>query len=180
MCSGKTHTTFNISTGFVVAVSLTIFAYMEVKMAILLFLSCALASLFLSPDLDLPNSKSQMAWGWFRWIWWPYHKAFNHRGVSHMVIVGTLTRVLYLAVSAFLILYLLEVIGNLWIRPSFGVLLKSLKISLIESGVAIVKVGRYYIKELLIILIGFVLADALHILSDTFCSLIAKKKPKKA
>jgi len=52
--------------------------------------------LFLSPDLDLPQSRAFRRWGIFRWLWTPYTRLFRHRGLSHRLFLGPLSRVLYL------------------------------------------------------------------------------------
>ena len=57
-----------------------------------------------SPDMDLARSDPMRNWGALRWIWRPYAMVFKHRGISHMPIVGTLTRVLYLLVVAYVLL----------------------------------------------------------------------------
>ena len=54
------------------------------------------SSLFLSPDLDLWESKAVRRWGIGRVLWYPYSKLFHHRGVSHHLILGPLTRIIYL------------------------------------------------------------------------------------
>lgn len=57
-----------------------------------------MASLFLSPDLDLARSDASRRWRRARFLWRPYAALFRHRGISHSPIFGPLTRVLYLAV----------------------------------------------------------------------------------
>jgi uncharacterized metal-binding protein len=57
----------------------------------------AFGMFFLSPDLDLTRSRPTRRWGWLSFLWWPYAKIFRHRGVSHHVIWGPLTRLGYLA-----------------------------------------------------------------------------------
>ena len=37
-------------------------------------------------------------------IWWPYARVFRHRGVSHMPLVGTFTRIAYLGCVAYAII----------------------------------------------------------------------------
>ena len=61
------------------------------------------SSLLLSPDLDLRYNRSRRRWGLLGFIWIPYTKVFKHRGVSHSVLLGTLTRLGYLGVLALLI-----------------------------------------------------------------------------
>jgi uncharacterized metal-binding protein len=66
-----------------------------------------LTGLLISPDLDVDSGCIHhaiirqtfgevigLAWELY---WWPYAKAFKHRGVSHWFIIGTLTRLIYLA-----------------------------------------------------------------------------------
>ncbi len=58
----------------------------------------AFGMLFLSPDLDLSRSRPTRRWGPLSFLWWPYAKVFRHRGISHHVVWGPLTRLGYLAV----------------------------------------------------------------------------------
>jgi uncharacterized metal-binding protein len=59
----------------------------------------AFSMLFLSPDLDLARSGPMRRWGRLAFLWWPYAKLFRHRGVSHHVLWGSLTRLVYLPPS---------------------------------------------------------------------------------
>lgn len=61
------------------------------------------SSLLLSPDLDLRYNRSRRRWGPLGFLWIPYTKIFKHRGVSHSLLLGTLTRLGYLSVLALLI-----------------------------------------------------------------------------
>jgi len=61
------------------------------------FLLCyVFSSLFLSPDLDLWGSRATRRWGIGRVLWYPYSKLFRHRSVSHNLLLGPLTRIVYL------------------------------------------------------------------------------------
>lgn len=67
------------------------------------------ASLLLSPDVDLVDSVPARRWGALRVLWLPYARIFRHRGLSHSLLLGPVTRVLYLgllAFSAWIALYL--------------------------------------------------------------------------
>ena len=57
-------------------------------------------SLFLSPDLDLPHSDVTRRWLFLRYLWYPYSRIFRHRGLSHSLLFGPLTRLLYLGAWA--------------------------------------------------------------------------------
>ncbi len=61
------------------------------------------SSLLLSPDLDLRHNRSRRRWGLLGFIWIPYTKVFKHRGVSHSLLFGTVTRLGYLGVLSLLI-----------------------------------------------------------------------------
>ncbi len=66
------------------------------------FAAYLFSSLFLSPDLDLWESRATKRWGIGRVLWYPYSKLFRHRRISHHLILGPLTRIVYL--GAFVVL----------------------------------------------------------------------------
>lgn len=74
------------------------------------------SSLLLSPDLDLRHNRSRRRWGLLGFIWIPYTKIFKHRGVSHSLLFGTLTRLGYLGLLAALIAFGLSYL-NVWAIP---------------------------------------------------------------
>jgi uncharacterized metal-binding protein len=74
------------------------------------------SSLMLSPDLDLRHNRSRRRWGPLGFLWLPYTKIFKHRGVSHSLIFGTLTRLGYLGLIALLIALGLSYF-NVWAIP---------------------------------------------------------------
>lgn len=67
--------------------------------------------LLLSPDLDLKRSSHSRRWGVLRFIWWPYHWIFRHRGMSHNFLVGTASRLVYLTL---VILVMAMLFSHLW------------------------------------------------------------------
>lgn len=56
------------------------------------------SSLLLSPDLDLHKNLARRRWGPLGFIWAPYSKFFKHRGISHSLVLGPLTRLVYLGI----------------------------------------------------------------------------------
>ncbi len=74
------------------------------------------SSLLLSPDLDLRQNQSRRRWGVLGFLWIPYTKIFKHRGVSHSLLLGTLTRLGYLGLIALLIALGLSYF-NVWAIP---------------------------------------------------------------
>ena len=63
------------------------------------------SSLFLSPDLDLAQSRASRRWGIGRIVWFPYAAMCRHRRISHHLILGPLTRILYLGAIVIGLLY---------------------------------------------------------------------------
>jgi len=92
------------------------------------------SSLLLSPDLDLKANGARKRWGPLGFIWGPYARAFRHRGASHGLVVGPLTRLAYLAVVFGTVAVALSYIGLTvptaapgWITPrAIGVLIGGL------------------------------------------------------
>lgn len=56
-----------------------------------------LGSLFLSPDIDLPQSDISQRWRRIKFFWVPYQALVPHRSpLSHSVLLGTAIRMAYL------------------------------------------------------------------------------------
>jgi len=77
---------------------------------VLLFTLAYLFSLlWLSPDLDLDRgSRSMRRWGILAAIWIPYAKLMRHRGLSHSLVAGFVSRLAYLGVFLLPIILLTE------------------------------------------------------------------------
>lgn len=56
----------------------------------------------LSPDLDTP-SLPFYRWGFLKCIWIPYQQTQPHRGFSHDVVIGTLSRVFYFSIPVLML-----------------------------------------------------------------------------
>jgi uncharacterized metal-binding protein len=63
---------------------------------VLFGLAYLFSSLLLSPDLDLRHNRTRNRWGVLGFVWIPYTWVFKHRGLSHSLILGPLTRLAYL------------------------------------------------------------------------------------
>ena len=114
------------------------------------FIGCFIyATLFMSPDVDLAHQNKLFSLkGLLTLPFRLYALLFSHRGLSHMPIVGTLTRLIYLSVLS-LIIYVL-VYQTI---PSFSTLLE-----LIKSHKALILWGLF----------GAFLADIAHETLDCF------------
>ena len=69
--------------------------------------------LILSPDLDAYRSNAKRRWGALGFIWIPYSKTFKHRSPwTHVPIVGTTGRFIYLNIIALFAIALAVVVNH--------------------------------------------------------------------
>ncbi|MFT5365730.1 MAG: putative metal-binding protein [Candidatus Latescibacterota bacterium] len=102
----------------------------------------------LSPDMDLNTSDPMRNWGVLRLLWRPYAHFFKHRGVSHVPILGTLTRVVYIL----LLVYVIFAVANALFDLGWELSVKNLR------GVDQ--------KAIIWGLCGLCLPDIFHIMAD--------------
>lgn len=106
MASGKTHEAINIAafsvitTGYAVArvngVSLSLSGEVLTGFVVAYLVGTFLAT----PDMDLAEEKRvqpKARWGRLGFLWVPYGRMFEHRGLSHSWLFGPFTRLIYLA-----------------------------------------------------------------------------------
>lgn len=68
----------------------------------LVYLGAGLVStLYLSPDLDLRESRPSRRWGPLSLLWEPYRLLHPHRGASHTYLYGPLSRLLYVGLPLY-------------------------------------------------------------------------------
>ena len=97
MPSGKTHTFFNVA--LLIIITTAIYKMHTFNLNTAIFIGGLMfGTLLLSPDLDLSYSSVTGRWGILRILWFPYSLLFKHRGFSHHIIIGLLSRLLYLAI----------------------------------------------------------------------------------
>jgi len=118
MPSGKTHLRIELSLLPVCVALLFVAQHYQVVTigweGMAIFVGAYLfSSLLLSPDLDLRHNRSRRRWGLLGFLWIPYTKIFKHRGVSHSLLFGTLTRLGYLGLIALVIAWGLSYF-NVW------------------------------------------------------------------
>ena len=106
MAAGKVHA--RASLGLALPVGLLAAEVVGNRAGLAAGLGCA-SGVFLSPDLDLAGRTVSESLLWklhplagfpFQAFWRPYAWIFPHRGVSHTPILGTATRLLYIALFA--------------------------------------------------------------------------------
>lgn len=97
MSSGRTHDRITLWTLPLVVV-LAFRITLDGGLTGVVCLGFLLGGWMFGPDLDI-HSVQYKRWGWLRWIWLPYRGSMRHRSRwSHGPIIGTVVRVLYLAV----------------------------------------------------------------------------------
>jgi uncharacterized metal-binding protein len=63
------------------------------------------SSLMFNGDLDMESSP-YYRWRFLKFIWIPYQKMFHHRSIfTHGLVIGTVIRIIYLAIIPLIILY---------------------------------------------------------------------------
>ncbi|MCB9228858.1 MAG: metal-binding protein [Deltaproteobacteria bacterium] len=173
MASGKVHNRINLS-GTVLVLPLLYFYTSLSEPEILAFGGGAVfGSCFLSPDLDLKQSNSQRAWGGFRWLWYGYHRMFAHRKLSHMIVLGTLSRLLWLGLMAFLSLFSINLLYWLFQQPDLRGILQAQ----VVTG-ELIREGTFWLHSNQPLAAGFfcglIFSDTLHLISDLLFSLARK------
>lgn len=137
--SGKVHEAVNL-----LALPPTLYMLPEPIFKVTFTAGYLVGTFWLTPDLDLATSRPTRRWGVLRLLWLPYTWLFSHRGLSHHPFLGALTRVLYLAALAGLVLWALDRLGYHW----------QFRFPLSHSWLSFFS--------------GLLLADFLHLLLDAF------------
>ena len=156
MASGKTHEIVNL-------VALVPMLYFVPSEYTLYFAGGYVAGTFLlSPDIDLPHSRSSKRWKILRCFWFPYQALFSHRGLSHVPVLGTFTRILYLVFILIFLYFALIGILSFWNRE----VASSLASLDIQALLKDVLSG----EEALYVVLGIICADIMHIVLDWISS----------
>ncbi len=160
MALGRTHDLINLT-------ALPAFLYFIPKEFYLPFCAGYVVGTFLlSPDIDLPGSKPSKRWSVLRCIWLPYQSVSRHRGLSHIPVIGSLLRLLYL-VCAVLFLYftLLGVVSAL--DRGLGYMLSGFNPFELLNEIFRSDVSLYVVA-------GIVAADVVHVLLDLLWSAVRR------
>ncbi len=162
MASGRTHDIINL-------VALPPFLYYLNPSDFIGFTAGYLVgTFFLSPDNDLYHSIPNKRWKFLKFIWKPYVKLFSHRGLSHMPILGIISKLLYIFIITVVFVLILEVIFHF----SFAEGEKFLNSSLQNSDYKEIFLSPFFIS----FFIGLILAELVHITTDIFYSKLKKLK----
>lgn len=183
---GAQHFRVNLVAAVISSVGLIAFQLLSIKDALIFGSSLVFGTVFLSPDLDLLQSRSTSSWGGFRWIWLGYSRLFRHRYLSHVPIVGLGTRLLYLLVALCIAYFLGDLLYS-------GVLLfeaEGASPSILVHGLETAITDLYTLqrsavkfladnsKEVVTVLAAICCADLLHVGCDILASMRRKSSRK--
>ncbi|MCO4793344.1 MAG: DUF2227 family putative metal-binding protein [Bacteriovoracaceae bacterium] len=163
MASGKFHDKVNLGTGAILTGCLLGFER-SVPVVLSFVIGWLFATLIFSPDTDvMPKKRS----GFLQFFLYPYSILFKHRGVSHMILVGTIIRVIYGVIIFGIMLFVLNGMDYVSIGANdfFNFVLsflKNYKYELIEY------------KIFTWLFIGMVGADICHVVFDQVSSFVKK------
>jgi len=124
MPNGKTHDRISIYTTPIVAILIYIITK-DIKTTTILMFAYVFASFVFNGDLDC-HSKPFNRWWIFKMIWIPYQIIFNHRSIfTHGLIIGTVFRLIYLAIIPIIILLITNdiTIILIWVESNINVLI---------------------------------------------------------
>ncbi len=160
MALGRTHDLINLT-------ALPVFFYFLPKELYIPFgAGYLVGTFFLSPDIDLPNSKPTRRWKLLRCLWIPYQSLSRHRGISHMPVIGSLLRLAYLIFIVIFAYFVL--IGVLSVfDKSFSMVLASFNPFEFLNELFRSEESLYFVA-------GIVCADIVHILFDGISSFMKK------
>lgn len=107
----KTHVKFNVIFTFPISIFLLLyFLKPSFKETIFFSSSFLYATLFMSPDVDLAHKNSLFSLkGILTMPFRIYSLLFKHRGISHMPIVGSFTRIFFLSIFIIFIFYVFDI-----------------------------------------------------------------------
>ncbi len=162
MASGRTHDIINL-------VALPPFLYYLHPSDFIGFTAGYLVgTFFITPDNDLYHSLPNKRWKFLKFIWKPYVKLFSHRGLSHMPILGMISKLLYIFIIAVIFVLILKLIFHF----SFAEGEKFLNSSLESISFKEVILSPFSIS----FFVGLILAEMVHITTDIFYSTLKKFK----
>jgi len=128
-----------------------------------------LGTFLLSPDLDLKHSKPSKRWKALKILWRPYQKKSKHRGISHIPLLGTFTRLLYIFLIITALYYLLYFFLSHYWQES------TQKISQLNPLILVEELA--YKEWTFYALLGLIASEIIHISLDLLWSFWKRIKP---
>lgn len=163
MALGRSHDKLNLFFGAILMGVLINFNQNLEELS-LFALGFVFSTFFFSPDLDIGPKKRAK---WLGLFLYPYSFFFKHRGMSHSILLGTLTRVTYLILIFFFVYLIFFRMGDVTKHPLD--IFYGFKNFLINYNLE----QRVY-RNLTYLFGGMFVADIFHILVDKVSSLLKR------
>lgn len=165
---GKTHDKITV----LLAIPSFFVAYRYVghmRLPVVFVLGMLFGGLMFGPDLDIV-SKQYARWGIFRFLWWPYRVLVPHRSsLSHGLVLGTVSRLIYFFVMVTLLLAAGMVLYEKYLHaPTSGC---ELWVAMARVQATVAEVDR---KLLTAGILGIWWGAATHSLTDWIVSFLKK------
>ena len=163
MSSGKNHDRLNLLIGMILVGTLIGFT-LNWALAFFFLAGWLFSTLFFSPDIDIVPKKRT---GFLQFILYPYSILFKHRGLSHHLVFGTLTRLVYGIILFGILVFIFYKMGYLSISLShYGKFLYEF-IKNFDYSQSIYKYLVWFFS-------GMFLSDLCHIFVDKFTSMVRR------
>ena len=120
-----------------------------------------LGETFLSNDLDLRHSRTTKAWGYLRWIWYPYSRIKHRSSMSHGILIGTIGKISYLFCLAITITTI-----ALTIQLADSLSWQALTDEWLEVVSLTLAATEPFQNEIVFLLSGLVISDIVHTIAD--------------
>ncbi len=120
-----------------------------------------LGTFLLSPDIDLSFSRPAKRWKFLRFLWFPFWVFSRHRGLTHVPILGSMVKLLYLSsVIVFIYFVILGLFSLIGFTPKAYLNFNPMEFlnEFLRS-----ETGFYFV-------VGVIVADILHIFLDFITS----------
>ncbi|MBF0206613.1 MAG: DUF2227 family putative metal-binding protein [Oligoflexia bacterium] len=169
MPRGKTHIKINLVLALPMGLIILFFAFKPTLTTIIIFtLSLLYNTVVFNPDLDIARYVKPLSLkGILYFPFIPYSWIFRHRGISHALFVGTITRLLYLFLLTFLVCILWQ-FADSGITFEFESLAETLKYGKYNQNHLLQLFAFLNTKKYILLTVtsAFVYGDLWHIVLD--------------
>jgi len=163
MSKGKSHDRFNLIIGAILT-GLLLGLERSWPVVLVFVIGWLIATFIFSPDTDIAPKKRTTI---LRLFLYPYSVFFKHRGISHSILFGTLTRVMYVLWCFGILIWIFQKMGYIPITiENYGAFLWDFLINYDYS--------KLHYKMLTWFYLGMFLADFCHIFLDRLTHFIKK------
>ena len=116
---------------------------LDILQSLILSISILFSQLMFGPDLDLPSVQYKR-WGPLKFLWIPYRMFFRHRSrFTHGIVLGPVTRIIYLSIILILFELLLNYFWNIKIVYINSFNLKNIYVFWADKNNFLITIGLF-------------------------------------